>query len=186
MSSRPPKAAEAIAAVLIPPACREEVLGDLHERYRSPLPYCLDALRTLPLVILSRIRRTADPQLLLIQAFALYVSFLGAARLSDGALPREQWAFLRLAIPAAMAMLGLILDDTYANLGRRSPLNLARGSVLGILLALASEGIFWISHSNLAVPHRITFYGCGMSLLLSSAIRIVFSPPTDPAVKGPR
>ena len=83
MRSGPSKAAEAIVALLLPPACREEVLGDLHERYRSRLQYFTDALSTVPLVILSRIRRTADPQVLLIQAFALYASFLTAAWFKD-------------------------------------------------------------------------------------------------------
>ena len=62
MHAGPSKTAEAIVAVFVPPACREEVLGDLHERYRFPLQYGLDALRTVPLVIISKIRRTADPE----------------------------------------------------------------------------------------------------------------------------
>ncbi len=57
MRSRPSKTAEAIVAIFLPPACREEVLGDLHERYRSPGQYALDAIRTVPLVIYSRIIR---------------------------------------------------------------------------------------------------------------------------------
>jgi hypothetical protein len=84
MYSGPSKIAEAIVSVLIPPACREEVIGDLHERFKSSSQYAVDALRTVPLVIISRIRRTADPQMLLIQAFALYMSFLGAAWLKGG------------------------------------------------------------------------------------------------------
>jgi hypothetical protein len=74
----PPKTFEALVAVVILPACREEVLGDLDERYRSPGQYGLDAARTVPLVILSRIQRTADSQALEIQAFACYLSFLFA------------------------------------------------------------------------------------------------------------
>ena len=179
MYSGPSKTAEAIVAVFVPPACREEVLGDLHERYSSSGQYGLDALRTIPLVIISRIRRTADPQVLLMQAFALYVSFLGAAWLKDGAFLSEQWGFLRLAIPVAMAMLGLILEDAYAKPGRRSPLNLARGPVLGLGLALASQGMFRISNPDLAVPSWIMFYGCAMSLLLSSAVRMLFPPAAD-------
>ena len=77
--SGPSRAAEAIVALLLPPVCREEILGDLHERYRGSAQYSLEVVCTVPLVIISRIRRTADPQVLLIQAFALYVSFLGAA-----------------------------------------------------------------------------------------------------------
>ncbi len=179
MSSGPSKVAEAIVAVFVPPACREEVLGDLHERYSSPRQYGLDALRTVPLVIISRIRRTADPQALLIQAFAVYVSFVGAAWFQDGGLLREQWGLLRLAIPAGAALLGLILEDTYASPGRRSPLRMVRGPVLGLGLALVSQSVFWAGNPDLAVPLWIMFYGCGMSLLLSSAVRMLFPPATD-------
>jgi hypothetical protein len=178
MHSGPSKTAEAIVAVFVPPACRQEVLGDLHERYRSSCQYGLDALRTIPLVIISRIRRTADPQVLLMQAVALYASFLGAAWLKDRAFLSAQWGLLRLAIPAGMAMLGLILEDTYAKPGRRSPLNLARGPVLGLGLALASQDMFRIGNPDLAVPSWITFYGCAISLLLSSAVRMLFPPAT--------
>jgi len=136
-------------------------------------------LRTIPLVIISRIRRTADPQVLLMQAFALYVSFLGAAWHNDRAFLSEQWGLLRLAIPAGMAMLGLILEETFAKPGRRSPLNLARGPVLGLGLALASQGMFRIGNPDLAVPSWITFYGCAITLLLSSAVRMLFPPATD-------
>jgi hypothetical protein len=139
----------------------------------------VDALRTIPLVIFSRVRRTTDAQVLLMQAFALYISFLAAAWLKDGTLLGEQWGFLRLAIPAGMAMLGLILEDAYAKRGRRQPTNLARGPVLGIGFALLLQGTFWIGHSGQAVPLWITVYGCGMSLLLSSAVRILFPPATD-------
>ena len=86
MNSGPPKTVEALVAVLVPPACREEVLGDLHERYRSAAQYSLDAASTVPLVILSRIHRTADSRALLIQAFAFYASFLAAAWIDGGAL----------------------------------------------------------------------------------------------------
>jgi FtsH-like protein len=58
MHCRPSKTAEAIVAVFLPPSCREVVLGDLHERYRSPGQYALDAMRTVPMVIYSRITRT--------------------------------------------------------------------------------------------------------------------------------
>jgi len=179
MYSGPSKTAEAIVAVFVPPACREEVLGDLHERYSSSGQYGLDVLRTIPLVIISRIRRTADPQVLLMQAFALYVSFLGAAWLENGAFLSAPWGLLRLAIPAGMAMLGLILEDAYAKPGPRSQLNLARGPVLGLGLALASQGMFRIGNPDLALPSWIAFYGCAISLLLSSAVRILFPPATD-------
>src|SRR5580704_2914287 len=136
MNHCPSKAAEAIVAVLLPPACREEVLGDLHERYRSPRQYGLDALRTIPMVVLSRIRRTADPQVLLLQAFALYASFLGAAWMKGRGGP------LRLAIPAGIALLGMMLEDAYSKPGGRSPLRLVRGPLVGLGLALLSQVVF--------------------------------------------
>ena len=37
MKRGPSKLAEAIVAFLLPRSCREEVLGDLYERYKSPL-----------------------------------------------------------------------------------------------------------------------------------------------------
>jgi hypothetical protein len=173
MHSGPSKSAEAIVGILVPPACREEILGDLHERFTSGRQYALDALRTVPLVIISRIRRTQDPQVLVIQGFALYLSFLCAAWLTDRALLRDQLGHLRLAIPAVMVMLGLILDDVYANSGRRPAVSLARGPLLGVVLALASQAM---SGRNIALPRWTTLYGCAMGLLLSSAVRMFFTP----------
>jgi hypothetical protein len=176
MSSGPSRIAEAIVAALLPPACREEVLGDLHERYSSSGQYVRDALGTVPLVIFSRIRRTTDPQVLLMQCFASYVSFLGAARLNGGVLPSEQGRLLRLAIPAAMVVAGIMLEDTYARRGRRRLWSLARGPALGLGLAFASQGVLRIIDPNLAIPNWVMLYGCGMSFLLSSAIRMLFPP----------
>src|SRR6266404_6104641 len=63
---------ERVVAFFIPPACREEVLGDLHERFLSTPRYVADALSTVPLVIVSRIRRSTDPVLLLMEAIVLF------------------------------------------------------------------------------------------------------------------
>jgi hypothetical protein len=179
MRSVPSKAVEAVVALLLPPACREEVLGDLHERYGSPRQYGVDVLRTLPLVLVSRIRRTADPQVLLMQAFGLYLSFLGAAWFKDGALLREQWGLVRLAIPAAMALLGVMLADAYAKPGALSALKRVQGPVLGLGLAFLSQGALSASSPDLAVPSWIMFYGGAMSLLLACAVRMLFPPVTN-------
>src|SRR5262245_31327768 len=58
MEARPSPIAEAIVGRLLPPSCREVVLGDLHERYVSDRQYALDAIRTIPFVIWGQIRRT--------------------------------------------------------------------------------------------------------------------------------
>jgi hypothetical protein len=172
----PSKAAEALVAMVLPPACREEVLGDLYERYGGPARYGVEALRTIPMVIGSRIARTADPQVLLIQAFALYVSFLGAARWQSSTILVEPWGLLRLAIPAAMAIAGMVFEDAYARPGRRSALKLSRGPAVGLGLALLSQEMLEASYPELALPRAVAVYGCGMSLLLCSAVRLLFPP----------
>jgi hypothetical protein len=179
MACGPSKSAETIVAILVPPACREEVVGDLHERYRSRSQYALEALITVPLVILSRVRRTADPQVVLIQAFVLYLSFLCAAWFKDAALLQARWGLLRLAIPAGITLLVVMLEDAYASPGRRSPVGLVRGPVLGLAFALASQGLFWSGNPDLALPRWILLSGCAMSLLLSSAVRMLFPPATQ-------
>jgi hypothetical protein len=184
MPASPPKSVQAVAALFIPPACREEVLGDLQERCTSPLQYCQDVLRTVPLVILSRIRRTADPQLLLMHAFVLYLSYTAAAWFMDRALLQEPWGLLRLAVPPMMMLLGMLLEDAYAKSGRRSPLQLVRGPLLGLAWAFLSEAALWASRSAFTLPLWIVLYGGALSLLLTSALRMLFSPQST-SPQGP-
>jgi hypothetical protein len=68
-----------------------------------------------------------------------------------------------------MVTLSLMLDDAYAKPGWRSPLSLMRGPLIGVALALVSQ----------SVPAWVMIYGCAMSLLLSSAVRLLFPPVTD-------
>jgi len=179
MPAGPSRTAERIVAMLVPPACREEVLGDLHERFLSRSQYVRDALHVVPLVILSRIRRTADPQIWLMQGFALYVSFVVTAWLMDGAILGEQWGLLRLAIPAAMAWLGLILEDAYARPGRRLATILSRGPAMGVVLALLSQATLLATNPDWAVPQAVAVYGCVASLFLASSVRMLFPPAAD-------
>src|SRR5260370_6368150 len=102
---KPPGLLEGMVGLLIPPASRENVLGDLQERYRSPGQYVVDALSTVPMVAFSRIRRTTDPQILLMEAFALYLAFVTAAWSGDQALLTGEWGLLRLSLPPAVALL---------------------------------------------------------------------------------
>ena len=121
VTSGPSKIAEAIVRFFTPPACREYVLGDLHERYVSPKQYTMDAVRTVPLVILSRIRRTTDPQVLLMEAFALYMSFVIATRfLAPATFLFDRWGLLRLAIPTSIGLVALVFIDAYADPAKKS------------------------------------------------------------------
>ncbi|MDE3165268.1 MAG: hypothetical protein KGN36_05635 [Acidobacteriota bacterium] len=181
----PSRWAEGLVALLVPPACREEVVGDLHERYRSAAGYALEAVRTVPLVILSRMRRTGDPRDLVVQGFALYLSFLAAAWIPSPALLGERLGLLRLALPAAMMLLGLVLDDTYRKPGPRAAWSVLRGPVVGAALAVGSQRILAAGDAGLALPERVLLYGCGLGLLFGSAIRLWF-PPRAEGVVGQR
>ena len=158
----------------MPPACRDEIVGDLHERYNSSRQYALDAFLTVPLVIFSRIRRTTDPQILVLQALAVHGSLLLSAWLKDRALLNEPWGLLRLALPVGIMLLSLILEDAYAKPGWRSPLMLVRGPVIGLALAMSVAG-----SPIVAVPRSVAIYGLGLSLGLSWAIRLLFPPATN-------
>jgi hypothetical protein len=157
---------EAITAFIVPPACREEVLGDLHERNSTLARFCIDALRTVPHVVLSRIRRTADPQLLVLHAIALYLCYFGSVWFEDRALLRETSGLLRVAVPVVIVLLAIVFDDAYAKPGRRSPLYLARGPLLGFVCTFLVQSI----------PLKLLFYGGAMGLPVTVALRIFFSP----------
>jgi len=174
----PPRLLETIIGLSIPPACREPVLGDLHERYRSTGQYLHEAMRTVPLVILSRIRRTTDPQLLLMEAFALYLSFVTPAWwLGPATFLYEDWGLLRLAVPTAVTLMALILVDAYANPARPSMVKPALQAAVGISFALLSQAILWITGGDFAVPWKIMLYGTGGGLILISALRVFFAAP---------
>jgi hypothetical protein len=176
MKRGPSKVAEAVVGFLIPPACREHVLGDLHERYRSPSQYLADVLSAVPCVIISRIRRTTDPQVLLMEAFALYLSFVGVAWISGQAFLYEPLGLLRLAIPTAVSLVALVFVDAYADPRKPSPVKQMLQTALGIGFALLSQATFWATDPDFAVPLRIMLYGAGASLVLVSALRIFFAP----------
>ena len=50
---RPPYIIEAVVSALLPASRRDDVLGDLHERYTSPLGYLRDAAQLVPITTVS-------------------------------------------------------------------------------------------------------------------------------------
>jgi hypothetical protein len=184
MKAAPSKTAEALLGVLIPPACREQLLGDLHERYTSPSGYFRDALSAVPCVIISRIRRTTDAQVLLMEAIALYLSFVGVAWITgQSAFLYEPWGLLRLAISAAVVLLALVLADAYADPAKRSAIKPMLQTAFCIGFAFLSQATFWATDPDLAVPLRIMLFGGGVSLLLVSTLRVFF-PKDDNRPRG--
>jgi hypothetical protein len=163
---------EAIVTFLIPPACREGVAGDLRERNLSDSDYLAEAVVTVPMVVWSRIRRTTDARVLLLEGLILYACFLFFAR-GAGTFMLKEWAFVRLAVPVIVALWVLVLVDAYAAGPKRSPLYPVRDAVLGLMVA----GLTW------SVPVRVMLMGGGMSVLLVSALRMLF-PPDENRPRG--
>lgn len=163
-----------IVAVLIPPACREEVLGDLSEVSTSPHEYILESVRVIPMVVFSRIRRTADLSLVLMEATALYLFFVGAAlRGGDTSLFAES-GLLRLAVPPAWVLFALILDDAYSIPGKGSIESRIRGPLLGLGLAYLSQTALSAGIHELALPSATMFYGSTAAVFFSAAVKAWF------------
>ena len=69
----PPPWLERIVLALIPPSAREAVAGDLCETYVAPRQYALEALRTVPQVVLSQTRRNLNIPALLLQFCLIWI-----------------------------------------------------------------------------------------------------------------
>ena len=76
----PPPLLEKLVLALIPPQAREAVAGDLWETCANPRQYAREALRTVPFVIVSQVRRNLNLPVLALK-LALAWSLLGAGAL---------------------------------------------------------------------------------------------------------
>jgi hypothetical protein len=172
---------EKLIGIFIPPACREEVFGDLRERNEGIQLFIYDALRTIPLVIVSRIRRTTDSVVLLMEAFCCYVSFLAVAMATERTLLASREGLLRLGIPGAIALFVLVIADAYADPRKKSVLR----PVLAVSLAFA--GVFLVHVIYPLLPDLMLAVGSGMSMMLLLVMRMLFPPLADrpQQVQGP-
>lgn len=174
MESGPSKVAEAIVYWLLPPACREEVLGDMRERNRSSAQYLVEATCTVPSVICSRIRRTTDAVLTLMVTVSMYTAFVMSAWWLDPELLRREYGFARVAIPPAIFLVAIILADAYSDPKKRWPLKPLFGPTLGLALTYAVE----LNH-RWALPASVLAWGGALSVLLVSTLRLTFPPVTE-------
>ena len=158
-----------VVRALIPPACREHVLGDLYQRNGSDAKYVLDACRVVPYVIWSQIRRTASPSLLAAEFALVYLAFACAAVSVVGFLA-QPFAVYQLAIPAVLGLVTLVLRDAYAGAKRSSP-DVAADALLAVMTILIAEQLLLTAGSGLALPRVVSIGGGVASLLALSAIR---------------
>lgn len=171
---RPPRILERIVGILTPPACREVVLGDLHQRYRSPLYYISDAWYAVPCVVYSRIRRTADAGVLLMDAMLVYASFLAAAWQLDRELLYSQYGLLQLAIPSAIAVIAIMLCDAYARPEGKSAWRPLLQGVMGIGLVCFAQSAFAAAKFSFALPWWLVAAGGASGLVSIAAIAMLF------------
>lgn len=164
---------EKIVGIFIPPACREEIVGDLRERNEGAQLFLYDALRTVPFVIASRIRRTTDSVVLLMEAFCCYVSFLSVAWVTEPSMVRKQEGLLQLAIPCAIALVVLVVADAYADPRKKSVLR----PFWSVSLAFAC--VFLVDLIHPLLPPMMLAVGSGMSLMMLLALRMLFPPLAD-------
>jgi hypothetical protein len=142
--SRPPKSLESFFAPCIPPDCREEVLGDLCEKYANPRQYFFLCVRTIPLVIVSRIRRTTPSRLLVTEPLVIYGAFLLEAWNRDAFSRADPDAFLRLAAPAALTWVYLLLVDGFATVPLKSSALNAAGLFIMCLIMEIGGSVTWM------------------------------------------
>ena len=185
MKEAPPRKLEAVVALLVPPARREEVLGDLCERYTNPRQYVTDAIRTVPLVVASQIRRTTDLGVMFLEAFALYFSFfVGTLRLTGAALLPEQLRVLSLLIPTGVALVALRFVDAYSNGRRRSTMKLILGTTIAVAVAFLSEAALSLARLDIAIASSALFRGGAFAVTLLSMLRAAF--PSDASARALR
>jgi hypothetical protein len=123
----PPKFLESLVRRLLPPAVREQVLGDLHERYESPLKYIADAASVVPAAIFGQLRRSTPIPVRVLEALIIYGSVFVAGRLLS-ALMSELYVppgASQAAHLTMIAMAGLVWHDIYYVRPPESELSLA-------------------------------------------------------------
>lgn len=179
----PPRWLERIVGILTPPACREVVLGDLYERYRSPLRYISDAWYAVPCVVYSRIRRTADAGVLLMDATLVYASFIAAALQFDRDLLYGERGLMKLAIPSLVAVVALMLADAYARPGKPSTLRPVVRAIFGIGLVCFTQSAFAAAKFSFALPWWIVAAGGAFGIVSIATIGMLF-PKDDHRPRG--
>jgi hypothetical protein len=160
---------------LLPPACREHVLGDLQERAKSRWQFVKEATSVLAPVIVSRIRRVTDAQVVLMQALAVYISFVAAAWYSgENSFLYQQAGLIRLAVPTAVSIAVLLLCAAYAHPERQSVWRPALHAAISIAAGLLGQALVFDTWPNFAVPLLVLLEGGSIAVVLVSTLQMLF------------
>jgi hypothetical protein len=144
------------------------VLGDLDEKRAS----FGVALQVAFCVIFSRIRRTSDPVVRLMEALALYTSVLLVAMWIDRGL---LWHPATLATPAAAMLAALIVFDAYSNPEWKW------NPMIGVVLSAVAG----ISAGAFALPRWVLILGVGWAGMSVLPVRWAFPPISGKPASGP-
>ena len=172
MRVHPPELAEDLVGWFLPPACREEVLGDLWESCGNPIQYTISALAVVPRVIFSQIRRNTDSLVLLLSACAVAYSFSAGS-----ASPNLTYPLLRLAIPSVPAILALLIRNGYASAEERRQRAITFDIVIAIgVAALTQLMLLATLRSDLMLRGWWPSEGTAFSWLFVILLRAIFPP----------
>ena len=177
MMAHPPEFAEDMLGWLLPPACREEVLGDLCESYANIFQYALGVAAVVPRVMVSQIRRNTDAWIFLLTACGVFYSVAAVAvNLSFGGDPN---ALLRLAIPVVPAVLILLVRNGFASLEdrRRRAITLDVTAAMGVA-ALTQFILLTTLRSDLMLSRWCPSGGTVLAWLFIILLRAIFPPGT--------
>ena len=155
MEARPPALADAIVRALIPPACREAVIGDLWERYRSPARYLADALQALPFLVLSRIRRTTNVPMAGTAFLMLFAAF-----------QRVTQPWLSGVFPALAVLVAFVLRDAYRDVTQTRLRRAMGDGVVIAVSAFASQLILAGVRPELMLTSLSAMLGASLCVLL--------------------
>ncbi|HKU53788.1 MAG TPA: hypothetical protein VJP60_00365 [Rhizomicrobium sp.] len=149
----PPDWLERIVLLAIPPAAREAVAGDLWETYCGPRQYAAEALRTIPFVIASQVRRNLNLPAILLQAALIFI-FLGG--------------------PVTLILLPvLLLRSAYQQTARPPPQQVFRETVLlssGVMVLL----LLIMSAKSLVRADHATWFGLFLDALFLAPFLCLF------------
>ena len=145
----PPAPLSGLLRLLIPPSDREAVLGDFEERYRSPIQYASEGIRTMPYLIASRARRTSSIAIVGLQAFVL-IACLGVTLpdLPGQAVP----SWVQGGIPAAAAVIALVLRAIYRSDETPVRSGLLDAAVAALAMLLSQAALLGMVAADIVAP----------------------------------
>lgn len=172
MEAGPHPLAERVVARLLPPLCREHVLGDLYERNATTGQYVRDALRSVPFAVWGQVRRTTSPGLACLQGGAVYGGFLSAyGRVAPGVLQTTD-GVLGTLTPALTAVVVLALRDAWTGRPQRISIRVLVDAPLCVAIACTAHLAVHAFRIDSLVGSTVTMVAAVVSLLLLSLVRV--------------